>query len=46
MTKGEYEPRNLAFNAADLTDAEMKTLLDWFSKLAGAVRRYGVKVKA
>lgn len=44
--KGEYEPRNLAFNAADLTDAEMKTLLGWFSKLAGAVRRYGVKAKA
>ena len=44
--EGEYEPRNLVFNAADLTDAEMKTLLGWFSKLAGAVRRYGVKVKA
>lgn len=39
------EPRNLVFNA-DLTDAEMKTLLGWFSKLAGAVRRYGVKAKA
>lgn len=41
------EPRNLVCNAdADLTDAEMKTLLGWFSKLAGAVRRYGVKAKA
>lgn len=44
--KGD-EPRNLVCNAdADLTDAEMKTLLGWFSKLAGAVRRYGVKAKA
>ena len=43
--EGKNEPRNLVFNA-DLTDAEMKTLLGWFSKLAGAVRRYGVKVKA
>lgn len=39
------EPRNLVFNA-DLTDAEMKTLLGWLSKLAGAVRRCGVKAKA
>lgn len=47
IDEGEYEPRNLVCNAdADLTDAEMKTLLDWFSKLAGAVRRYGVKAKA
>lgn len=46
IDKGD-EPRNLVCNAdADLTDAEMKTLLDWFSKLAGAVRRYGVKAKA
>lgn len=44
--KGEHEPGNLVCNAAELTDAEMKTLLGWFSKLAGAVRRYRVKVKA
>lgn len=47
IDEGEHEPRNLVCNAdADLTDAEMKTLLGWFSKLAGAVRRYGVKAKA
>ena len=43
--KGKNESRNLVCKT-DLTDAEMKTLLGWFSKLAGAVRRYGVKVKA
>ena len=44
--KGKYERRNLVFNAADLTDEDAETLLGWLSKLAGAVRRCGVKAKA
>lgn len=38
-------PQNLVCNT-DLTDAEIKTLLGWFSKLADAVRRCGVRAKA
>lgn len=43
--EGDSVPQNLVCNA-DLTDAKMKTLLGWFSKLAGAVRRCGVRAKA